>query len=458
MRDRLLVFWRPALIVGLLAWLALAGIQGAEAAKPVQLPGLFPKGTQTFKAGHSAAVLLNVGGSGACVVALRRGNQTSTVQGATAGELIRLTWRVPRSARSGRYTLRATCQRTGEAVQVTARRSLKVTGGHGRRLAWSRKIVFADTVPAVNPGASARGGNSVFQSPAAFHQCVWYADQRRPDIYEAAVNHGVPKEGFADQASDDAWWDAWRWADNAAKGGLPEGHTPVVGSIVVFPRNLSSQFGHYGHVAYVEAVNSDGTYNVSEYNRDVKLGPGTRANLPKPTDGDGLVFIYGGPAGNPSFATVNGPPKCDQLQGGCTTPPQNPGSPQPGTTNPQGNIANPQQTGAPGAGGGGGAQPEFPVMNTSETPPDGVYFRSSPHTADTNRVTGYGVFAGDTVRLRCYATGDAVGPNDTLWYYVDNVTRPTVPSSGLANTGYINAHYIDDKKVANQVDDGVLRC
>ena len=70
--------------------------------------------------------------------------------------------------------------------------------------------------------------------------------------------------------------------------------------------------------------------------------------------------------------------------------------------------------------------PIFPVMNTSETLPDGVWFRNSPHTADTDRVTGHGVYKNERVQLECYAKGDAVGPySDRLWYYVLNVTRPT---------------------------------
>jgi hypothetical protein len=40
---------------------------------------------------------------------------------------------------------------------------------------------------------------------------------------------------------------------------------------------------------------------------------------------------------------------------------------------------------------GATSEPIFTVMNTSETPPDGVWFRNSPHTADTDRVTGHGV-------------------------------------------------------------------
>lgn len=107
------------------------------------------------------------------------------------------------------------------------------------------------------------------------------------------------------------------------------------------------------------------------------------------------------------------------------------------------------------SGGGGG--PVFTVMNTNSPPPDGVWFRNSPHTNDTDRVTGHGVYMNERVQLTCYAWGDAVGPaNNQLWYLVTNLTRPT--NAGRPNTGYLNAHYINDGKLANQIDAGVPPC
>lgn len=101
--------------------------------------------------------------------------------------------------------------------------------------------------------------------------------------------------------------------------------------------------------------------------------------------------------------------------------------------------------------------PVFAVQNTSETPPDGVWFRNSPHTADTARVTGLGIYMGERVQLRCFAWGDSVGPySDTLWYQVANVTRPT--NDGAQNSGWLNAHYVADGLAANQVDPGVPAC
>ena len=52
---------------------------------------------------------------------------------------------------------------------------------------------------------------------------------------------------------------AWAWFENA-NGIRPEGHVPVAGSIAVF------HSGWFGHVAYVEKVNGDGSFEISEMN------------------------------------------------------------------------------------------------------------------------------------------------------------------------------------------------
>ena len=98
-------------------------------------------------------------------------------------------------------------------------------------------------------------------------------------------------------------------------------------------------------------------------------------------------------------------------------------------------------TAALGVAGIGLAQPSasasvasFPVMNTSETPPDGVWFRNSPSNADTNRETGFGIYAGEHLAVDCFAWGDAVDPYDNhIWYRGGDVERPTV--NGHANYG-----------------------
>src|SRR5699024_4466323 len=53
------------------------------------------------------------------------------------------------------------------------------------------------------------------------------------------------------------WGNANQWASNAAADGHTVNNTPKEGSI------LQSSAGAFGHVAYVENVNSDGSIEVS---------------------------------------------------------------------------------------------------------------------------------------------------------------------------------------------------
>lgn len=50
------------------------------------------------------------------------------------------------------------------------------------------------------------------------------------------------------------------WDDNARSIGIPMGTTPKPGSVAVVDS------GYYGHVAWVESVNGDGTINISHFN------------------------------------------------------------------------------------------------------------------------------------------------------------------------------------------------
>lgn len=61
------------------------------------------------------------------------------------------------------------------------------------------------------------------------------------------------------------WGNANQWGDSARRAGFRTGHTPQVGSVIVFP-NVMYEGENYGHVAYVTAVNNDGTIEVLEAN------------------------------------------------------------------------------------------------------------------------------------------------------------------------------------------------
>jgi surface antigen len=96
--------------------------------------------------------------------------------------------------------------------------------------------------PAPAPGGPPPPG-AIVDPPGANHfaygYCTWYVANRR----------NVPWFGNAIQ-----WW------PNAPPYGYAEGQTPVVGAIMV------TRESGWGHVAYVESVNGDGSWTVSEMN------------------------------------------------------------------------------------------------------------------------------------------------------------------------------------------------
>lgn len=98
---------------------------------------------------------------------------------------------------------------------------------------------FASTVIASNYNAKA--GNAY-----AWGNCTWYVYNMRPDI-------------------GSFWGNASSWAISARAAGYRVDNAPAVGSIAQWNPYASGHSG-YGHVAYVEAVNSDGTITISEMN------------------------------------------------------------------------------------------------------------------------------------------------------------------------------------------------
>jgi LysM repeat protein len=89
----------------------------------------------------------------------------------------------------------------------------------------------SDNPPALGPYANAK---------FTYGQCTWYVASRRY----------VPWTG-----------DAWMWYGSARAMGYAVGQVPEPGAIMVTWESLI-----YGHVAYVEQVNADGSFVVSEMN------------------------------------------------------------------------------------------------------------------------------------------------------------------------------------------------
>ena len=70
------------------------------------------------------------------------------------------------------------------------------------------------------------------------------------------------------------WWNANNWDNAAAADGYTINYTPTVGSIA------QTDIGYYGHVAFVERVNSDGSILVSEMNYSASPGIMTYRTIP----------------------------------------------------------------------------------------------------------------------------------------------------------------------------------
>jgi hypothetical protein len=68
---------------------------------------------------------------------------------------------------------------------------------------------------------------------------------------------------------------------------------PVAGALVVFPKGYGGS--SVGHIAYVQRVNANGSYLISERNWNYNHNITTRTVVP---GYPGVGFIYGGPAGN----------------------------------------------------------------------------------------------------------------------------------------------------------------
>jgi peptidoglycan endopeptidase LytE len=110
---------------------------------------------------------------------------------------------------------------------VSGGRQLVIPGGIGPDL-FPRRASY-------DPPHLGTFANSKF----AYGYCTWYVASRRP----------VPWTG-----------DAWEWYGGAKAMGYPVGQTPQAGAIMVTWESW------VGHVAYVEQVNSDGSFIVSEMN------------------------------------------------------------------------------------------------------------------------------------------------------------------------------------------------
>ena len=102
-------------------------------------------------------------------------------------------------------------------------------------------------------------------------QCVSYAAFKVASSGRYMPGWGWQGRGNANQ-----------WDDNARAMGLRVDRNPEPGAVAV------SNSGYYGHVMYVESVNEDGTFNISQYNASWDGRYSTRSGVSV----GNLVFIH----------------------------------------------------------------------------------------------------------------------------------------------------------------------
>ncbi|MHB8643452.1 MAG: CHAP domain-containing protein [Gaiellaceae bacterium] len=79
---------------------------------------------------------------------------------------------------------------------------------------------------------------------------------------------------------------AWNWPHVAGLDGIPVGTRPRAGAVAVWPKESPP----FGHLAYVSAVEPNGTFDIAEYNASIfepfvfDVRKGVRAR--------GVTFIY----------------------------------------------------------------------------------------------------------------------------------------------------------------------
>ncbi|HID4995786.1 TPA: CHAP domain-containing protein [Staphylococcus aureus] len=129
--------------------------------------------------------------------------------------------------------------------QAGSASSHTVQAGESLNIIASRYGGSGGTTPTATTGSNGNASSFNHQNLYTAGQCTWYVFDRRAQA-------GSPISTY--------WSDAKYWAGNAANDGYQVNNTPSVGSI------MQSTPGPYGHVAYVERVNGDGSILISEMN------------------------------------------------------------------------------------------------------------------------------------------------------------------------------------------------
>lgn len=201
-------------------------------------------------AGGSAIFVLGVGAVSSqphqtvttAAAALTLARQSSVALPAAISEA---SW--PYDERTATLAARAVAKASALAlVQPVALRRPATTS---RPHAVAARVAVAALTPQPAP-AAAPPATAVVAAPGnsagyAFGYCTWWVSHKRY----------IPWHGMAAQ-----WW-------SLARGyGFAEGSTPRVGAVMVMGYGMAGASASSGHVAYVESVNANGSFVISEMN------------------------------------------------------------------------------------------------------------------------------------------------------------------------------------------------
>ena len=252
------------------------------------------------------------------------------------------TWTAARPPR-GLWRFQVECGPSVKSVTIRRTRNMIVQSRFAKGTIGSQDS-FRARFGRVLPNVLGKGaGFGATPNPFDWHQCTWWAYEKRPDVYEAAVKAGAPSGGSRGVVDGLVvfHWDGGQWFDRAKAAGLATGQTPKVGALVSW---AGWKGVPWGHVAYVEEVRSDEWIRVSECS-GLSLLCGSRWMNPKDYWGALRGYIYSSTAVTPT------PPPSG---GGGTPPPSTRAETTGGPTNTWTNYTN----------AGGTQGPTIPAFTT----------------------------------------------------------------------------------------------
>jgi surface antigen len=98
-----------------------------------------------------------------------------------------------------------------------------------------------------------------------FHngECTMWAQERRPGVVRKSVEAIIAREIAHHKPENMGDWDARYWPSDVRLAHIPTGHTPRAHALIVFQPGVLGA-GSTGHIAYVQRVNRNGSFLISE--------------------------------------------------------------------------------------------------------------------------------------------------------------------------------------------------